>query len=73
LEAAKVTGFALAVPPANSQVGADARDLLGQGGPQAVRDFIASAAPAADVEDARVDIFLPVKEGQPASEPEFER
>jgi hypothetical protein len=34
LEAAKVTGFALAVPPANSQVGADARDLLGQGGPR---------------------------------------
>lgn len=73
LEAAKMTGFALAVPPANSQVGADARDLLGQGGPQAVRDFIAGAAPAADVEDARVDIFLLVKEGQPASEPEFER
>ena len=73
LEAAKLTGFALAVPPANSPVGADARDLLGQGGPQAVRDFIASAALAADVEDARVDIFLPVKEGQPASEPEFER
>lgn len=73
LEAAKMTGFALAVPPANSQVGADARDLLGQGGPQAVRDFIAGAAPAADVEDARVDIILPVKEGQPASEPEFER
>ena len=73
LEAAKVTGFALAVPPANSQVGADARDLLGQGGPQAVRDFIASAASAADVEKARADIFLPVKESQQASEPEFER
>ena len=73
LEAAKVTGFALAVPPANSQVGADARDLLGQGGPQAVRDFIASAASAADVEKARADIFLPVKEGQLASEPEVER
>ena len=73
LEAAKVTGFALVVPPANSQVGADARDLLGQGGPQAVRDFIDSAALAADVEDARVDIFLPVKESQLAAEPEFER
>jgi len=73
LEAAKLTGFALAVPPVNSQVGADARDLLGQGGPQAVRDFIASAAPAAEVEKARADIFLPVKESQPASEPEFER
>ena len=73
LEAAKMTGFALAVPPANSQVGADARDLLGQGGPQAVRDFIASAAPAADVEDARAKIFLPVKEIQLVAEPEFER
>jgi len=73
LEAAKLTGFALAVPPANSQVGADARDLLGQGGPQAVRDFIASAVSAADVEKARVDIFLPVKESQLAAEPEFER
>jgi len=50
------------VPPATSQVGADARDLLGQGGPQAVRDFIASAAPAADVEKSRVDIFLSMKE-----------
>jgi len=73
LEAAKLTGFALAVPPANSQVGADARDLLGQSGPQAVRDFIAGAAPAADVEKARVDIFLPVKESQLAAEPEVER
>ncbi len=73
LEAAKVTGFALAVPPATSQVGADARDLLGQGGPQAVRDFIASAAPDAEVEKARADIFLPVKESQLAAEPEFER
>jgi len=63
----------LAVPPANSQVGTDARDLLGQGGPQAVRDFIASAAPAADVEKARTDIFLPIKENQLAAEPEFER
>jgi len=73
LEAAKVTGFALAVPPATSQVGADARDLLGRGGPQSVRDYIASAAPAADVEKARADIFLPVKEIQLAAEPEFER
>jgi phage/plasmid primase-like uncharacterized protein len=73
LEAAKVTGFALAVPPVISQVGADARDLLGQGGPQAVRDFIASAAPAADVENARADIFLSVRKDQLAVEPEFER
>ncbi|MDD2920634.1 toprim domain-containing protein [Rhodoferax sp.] len=73
LEAAKLTGFALAVPPANSQVGADARDLLGQGGPQSVRDFIASAVSAADVEKARVDIFVPVKESQLAAEPEVER
>ena len=73
LEAAKVTGFALAVPPANSQVGADARDLLGQGGPQAVRDFIASAASAADVEKARTDISLPVKERQLDMEPQFDR
>lgn len=73
LEAAKLTGFALAVPPANSQIGADARDLLGQGGPQAVRDFVASAASAVDVEKARADIFLPVKESQLASEPDVER
>jgi len=73
LEAAKVTGFALAVPPAASQVGTDARDLLGQGGPQAVRDFIASAAPAADMEKARADIFFPVKENRMSKEPEFER
>lgn len=73
LEASKLTDFALAVPPVNSQVGADARDLLGQGGPQAVRNFIASAASAAEVEKARADIFLPVKESQQASEPEFER
>ena len=73
LEDAKVTGFALAVPPAASQVGTDARDLLGQGGPQAVRNFISSAAPAADVEKARADIFLSVKKDQLAAEPEFER
>jgi hypothetical protein len=73
LEAAKLTGFDLAVPPATSQVGADARDLLGQGGPQAVSDFIASAAPAANIEKARADIFLSAKEGQMAAEPEFER
>jgi hypothetical protein len=73
LEAAKVTGFALAVPPAASQVGTDARDLLGQGGAQAVRDFIASAAPAADVEKARPDIFLSANVNQSAKEPEFER
>jgi hypothetical protein len=68
-----MTGFALAVPPANSQVGADARDLLGQGGPQAVRDYIASAAPAADVEKARPDIFLSANVNQLSKEPEFER
>jgi hypothetical protein len=73
LEAAKVTGFALAVPPANSQVGADARDLLGQGGPQAVRDFIASAASAADMEKARPDIFLVLRETRLPKEAEFER
>jgi phage/plasmid primase-like uncharacterized protein len=73
LEAAKVTGFALAVPPAASQVGTDARDLFGQGGAQAVRDYIASAASAADVENARADIFLSVKKDQLAAEPEFER
>lgn len=73
LEAAKLTGFALAVPPVTSQVGADARDLLGQGGPQAVRDFIASAASASEAEKARTDIFLPVKESQQAAEPEVER
>jgi hypothetical protein len=73
LEAAKVTGFALAVPTSTSQVGADARDLLGRGGAQAVRDYIASAAPAADVENARADIFLSIKKDQLAIEPEFER
>jgi len=73
LEAAKVTGFALAVPPAVSQVGTDARDLFGLGGAQAVHDYIASAAPAADVEKARLDIFLSVKQDRLAAEPEFER
>jgi hypothetical protein len=38
-----------------------------------VRDFIASSVSAADVEKARVDIFLPVKESQLAAEPEVER
>jgi len=73
LESAKMTGFVLAVPPASSQVGADARDLLGQGGPQAVRDFVASAAPAADMEQARAEIFLSPKENQLPKEQEFER
>ena len=73
LAAAKETGFALAVPSAASQIGADARDLLGQGGIQAVLDFIASAAPAADVEKARPDIFLSANVNQLAKEPEFER
>jgi hypothetical protein len=73
LEAANLTGFTLAVPSESSQVGTDARDLLGEGGPQAVRDYIASAAPAADVEKARPDIFLSAKANQPAKEPEFER
>jgi hypothetical protein len=73
LEAAKLTGFALAVPPVNSQVGADARDLLGQGGPQAVLDFIASAAPTTDLVKARADIFLSVNANQLAKEPELER
>ena len=73
LKAAKVTGFALAIPPETSPVGTDARDLLGQGGPQTVRDFIASAASAAEAENARADIFLPVKRIQLAAEPELER
>jgi hypothetical protein len=38
-----------------------------------VRNFIASAASAAEVEKARADIFLPVKEIQLAAEPEVER
>jgi phage/plasmid primase-like uncharacterized protein len=73
LEAAKLTGFKLAVAQSTSQVGADARDVLGQGGPQAVRNFISSAAPATELENARADIFLPVKESQQVSEPDFER
>jgi hypothetical protein len=73
LEATKLTGFALAVPPANSQIGADARDLLGKGGPQAVRDFVASAASAGDVEKARPDIFLALRENRLPKEAEFER
>ena len=73
LEAAKMTGFVLAIPPATSPVGADARDLLGQGCPQAVRDFITSAAPAADMEQARAEIFLSVKANQRPKELEFER
>lgn len=73
LDAAKETGFALAVPAAACQVGADARDLLGQGGPQAVRDFIAGAAPATDVEKARAEIFLVTQENQLLNVTEFER
>ncbi len=73
LEAAKVTGFTLAVPPASSQVGTDARDLLGEGGSQAVRDYIARAAPAADVEKARPDIFLALRENRLPKEAEFGR
>jgi phage/plasmid primase-like uncharacterized protein len=73
LEAANLTGFALAVPPESNQVGADARDLLGQCGPQAVRDFIASAAPAADVEKVRPDIILASRENRLPKEVEFER
>lgn len=73
LEAANLTGFTLAVPSESSQVGVDARDLLGQGGSQAVRDYIASAAPAADVAKARPDIFLSANVNQLSKEPEFER
>lgn len=73
LEAANLTGFALAVPPESSQTGTDARDLLGQGGPQAVREYVASAAPATDVEKARPDIFLSANVNQLAKEPAFER
>lgn len=73
LDAAKETGFALAVPPAACQVGTDARDLLGEGGPQAVRDFIAGAAPAAHVEETRPDIFLSMAENRLTAAHEFER
>lgn len=73
LKAANLTGFALAVPPESSQVGADARDLLGQGGPQAVRDFVAGAASAADVEKARPDIFVSTQENRLVKAPVFER
>ena len=73
LEAAKMTGFVLAVPPAISPVGADARDLHGQGGPRAVRDFVDSAAPAADMEQARAEIFLSQKESQLSKDLAFER
>ena len=72
-EAAKMTGFVLAIPPAASPVGSDARDLLGQDGPRAVRDFIASAAPADDMEQARAEIFLLAKEKQISKELIFER
>ncbi|MDI1245196.1 MAG: toprim domain-containing protein, partial [Rhodoferax sp.] len=71
IAAAKETGFALAVQPAASQVGTDARDLLGQGGPQAVRDFIASAAPADHVEKIQSEIFLPVNEINSPKKPGF--
>lgn len=73
LEAANLTGFALAVPPESSQVGADARDLLGQGGPQAVRDFVAGAASAADMEKARPDTFVSAQENRRVKAPVFER
>lgn len=73
LAAAKETGFALAVPPASSQVGTDARDLLGRGGPQAVCDFIASAAPADHVKKIRPEIFLTVDEINSLKEPGFAR
>lgn len=73
LEAAKVTGFALAVPPATSQAGMDARDLLGQGGPQAVLDFIAGAVSADAVEKARTDIFVSTTEPPQPMEPELVR
>ena len=73
IAAAKETGFALAVPAAASQVGTDARDLLGRDGPQAVRDFIASAAPADHVEKIRADILLPFNEINSPKEPEIER
>jgi hypothetical protein len=39
----------------------------------AVAFATASAAPAADVEKARPDIFLSAKANQPAKQPEFER
>ena len=60
-EAAKENGFALAVPPKSSKAGADARDLLGEGGEQAVRDFVQSAVSPETVEKLRPEIFLPGK------------
>ncbi|MFM1909286.1 MAG: hypothetical protein RLZZ591_2963 [Pseudomonadota bacterium] len=73
LDSARENGFVLAVPPATSQAGTDARDLLGLGGPQAVRDFIARAATASSVEKARADIFALTKQHQLSNEPISER
>lgn len=67
------TGFVLAVSPTSSPVGSDARDLLGQDGHRVVRDFVASAAPAADMEQARAELFLLTKENQLSKELVFER
>lgn len=73
LDAARETGFALAVPAAACQAGADARDLLGQGSAQAVRDFITGASPAAHVEKTRSEIFLPRDERNRLRGPGFGR
>ena len=72
VEASKETGFDLAIPPKSSKSGADARDLLGELGQQAVRDFIQSAVSADAVEKLRPEIFLSAK---PAAvrEPDLER
>ncbi len=48
-------------------------DFKAKGGLKAVRDFIASAASAADVEKARPDIFLALRESRLPKEAEFER
>ena len=71
VEAAKENGFALAVPPKSSKAGADARDLLGEGGEQAVRDFIQSAVSPETVEKLRPEIFLPGK-ASPIKESDLE-
>jgi hypothetical protein len=73
LDSARENGFFLAVPPATSQAGTDARDLLGLGGPQAVRDFIAGAVLPSSVEKAREDIFALTKQHQLSNEPISER
>jgi hypothetical protein len=71
-KAAEETGFLLAIPPAGSGSGTDARDLLGKKGEQAVRDLIANAASAEEVKRQRAEIFLPGKPA-PVKDTELER